>query len=105
MEEEVAKSVANAIAAGNPGNGGQAEGRHAPAAAGPPARPSARTRGPVAEQAKAPPPRPAEQESRGQVPPQPAGAPQATTAKRAERDVQPGPASQPPRSPDTRPGV
>jgi cell division septum initiation protein DivIVA len=105
MEEEVAKSVANAIAAGNPGNGGQAEGRHAPASAVPAARPSARTRGPVAEQAKAQPPAPAERESRGPVPPQPAVTPQATTAQRAERDVQPGTASQPPRSPDTRPGV
>jgi cell division septum initiation protein DivIVA len=104
MEEEVAKSVANAIAAGNPGNGGQAEGRHAPASAVPAARPSARTRGPVAEQAKAQPPAPAERESRGPVPPQPAVTPRATTAQRAERDVQPGTASQPPRSPDTRPG-
>src|SRR6266496_2224475 len=51
MEEEVAKSVANAIAAGNPGNGGPAEGRHAPASA----VPVARGRGPAAEQAKAQP--------------------------------------------------
>jgi cell division septum initiation protein DivIVA len=112
MEEEVAKSVANAIAA-NAGNGGPAEGRHAPTAAVPAARPSARTRGPVAEQAKAQPPgpaaAPAEHESRGPIPSPAPGAPRATTAHRAEHDAQPGTASQPPtadrRSPDARPGI
>ena len=51
MEEEVAKSVANAIAGGNPGNGGTVEGRHAPSAAAGPAR----GRGQVPEQVKAQP--------------------------------------------------
>ena len=51
MEEEVAKSVANAIAAANPGTGGGAEGRHAPAVAAP----TARGRGPAPDQPKAPP--------------------------------------------------
>ncbi len=95
MEEEVAKSVANAIAAGNQGNGGPAEGRHAPAAA----VPSARGRGPAAEQVKAqqataagkP---PAEREGRSQAPPQTAGNPRAAATHRAEPG-QPGAASQP----------
>ena len=95
MEEEVAKSVANAIAAGNQGNGGPAEGRHTPAAA----VPSARGRGPAAEQVKAqqataagkP---PAEREGRSQAPPQTAGTPRATATHLAEPG-QPGAASQP----------
>src|SRR5450432_2990386 len=47
MEEEVAKSVANAIGSGASPNGGAAEGRHAPGAA---AAPAARGRGPAPEQ-------------------------------------------------------
>src|SRR6266581_3452741 len=72
MEEEVAKSVANAIAAGNPGNGGMAEGRHAPAAG-----PAPRGRGPIAaEQAKgsAAVKAHAEHDSRGPAQAQPASA-------------------------------
>src|SRR5450432_2026473 len=52
MEEEVAKSVANAIAGGNAANGGAAEGRHAPGTA---AVPAARGRSAAAEQVKAQP--------------------------------------------------
>jgi cell division septum initiation protein DivIVA len=95
MEEEVAKSVANAIAAGNPGNGGMAEGRHAPAAG-----PAPRGRGPIApEQAKRPAATaavkaPAEHDSRGPAPAQPPSAARSGTAHRAEHDV-PGGASQP----------
>src|SRR6266542_2882537 len=99
MEEEVAKSVANAIAAGNPGNAGMAEGRHAPAAAA--AGPAPRGRGPIAaEQAKGPATAatvktPAEHDSRGPAQAQPASAARAGTAHRAERDVPSGGASQP----------
>ncbi len=96
MEEEVAKSVANAIAAGNPGNGGPAEGRHAPASA----VPVARGRGPAAEQAKAQPATaaakpPAEREGRSQAPPQAAGPARTATTHRAGPAGQPGAASQP----------
>src|SRR6266581_89394 len=97
MEEEVAKSVANAIAAGNPGNGGMAEGRHAPAAG-----PAPRGRGPIAaEQAKgsAAVKAHAEHDSRGPAQAQPASATRAGTAHRAERDVPSGgPASQAPQT-------
>ena len=95
MEEEVAKSVANAIAAGNPGNGGMAEGRHAPAAG-----PAPRGRGPIApEQAKRPAATaavkaPAEHDSRGPAQAQPPSAARSGTAHRAEHDV-PGGGSQP----------
>jgi cell division septum initiation protein DivIVA len=95
MEEEVAKSVANAIAGGNAGNGG-AEGRHAPGTA---AAPAARGRGPAAEQVKAQPAVAAKTAGRGnhgQGDGQHVTTPARTaTAQHAEHDGQPDADSQP----------
>ncbi len=93
MEEEVAKSVANAIAGGN---GGAAEGRHAPGTA---AAPAARGRGPAAEQAKVQPAVAAKATTRanhGQGDGQQLTTPARTaTTQHAERDGQPDADSQP----------
>ena len=93
MEEEVAKSVANAIAGGN---GGAAEGRHAPGTA---AAPAARGRGPAAEQAKVQPAVAAKATMRanhGQGDGQHVTTPARTaTTQHAERDGQPDADSQP----------
>jgi len=96
MEEEVAKSVANAIAGGNAANGGAAEGRHAPGTA---AAPAARGRGPAAEQVKAQPAVAAKTPARanhGQGDGQHVTTPARTaTTQHAERDGQPDADSQP----------
>src|ERR1035437_6360765 len=96
MEEEVAKSVANAIAGGNAANGGTAEGRHAPGTA---AAPAARGRGPAAEQVKAQPAVAAKATTRGnhgQGDGQHVTTPARTaTVQHAEHDDQPDTDSQP----------
>ena len=94
MEEEVAKSVANAIAGGNPGNGGTVEGRHAPSAAAGPAR----GRGQVPEQVKAQPAAAAkasaERGNHSQGDGQHATTPRTATAQRTAHDDQPTAGSQ-----------
>ena len=97
MEEEVAKSVANAIAGGNAANGGAAEGRHAPGTAA--AVPAARGRSAAAEQVKAQPavaakatPRGNHGQGDGQHVTTPA---RTATVQHAEHDGQPETDSQP----------
>jgi cell division septum initiation protein DivIVA len=90
MEEEVAKSVANAIGSGNPGNGGVTEGRHAPSAA---AVSAPRARVPAAEQVKAQPAAAKPAAERGQSdpqPPPPATARTPTAHRAAGHEGQPG---------------
>jgi hypothetical protein len=94
MEEEVAKSVANAIG-GTAANGGAAEGRHAPGAA---AAPAARGRGPAPAQVKAQPAAakaPAERGSHGpeETPPHAATPARTAATQRPEHDDQPGAAA------------
>src|SRR5580698_3032150 len=94
LEEEVAKSVANAIG-GTAANGGAAEGRHAPGAA---AAPAARGRGPAPAQVKTQPgaaKAPAERGSHGQeeTPPHAATPARTAAAQRPEHDDQPGAAA------------
>ena len=94
MEEEVAKSVANAIG-GTAANGGAAEGRHAPGAA---AAPAARGRGPAPAQVKTQPgaaKAPAERGSHGpeETPPHAATPARTAATQRPEHDDQPGAAA------------